>query len=130
MDNKKRLELIKKQAAQSQSAEDLRSREMAEAIRGLSEKDPSVTHRESVEATKHYAAAIEKHLPANPLKAELDGLQSAVVHEKKTLEGALIRLEEAIQKKISETHHVPEEAAVYMLLAKLSAFSRAILYAQ
>ena len=130
MDNKKRLELIKKQAEQSQSAEDLRSREMTEAIHGLSEKDPSVSHRESVETTKHYAAAVEKHLPANALKAELAALKSTVTHEKEALEGTLTRLENAIEKKIAETHHVPEEAAVYILLAKLSAFSRAILYAQ
>jgi hypothetical protein len=130
MDNKKRLDVITQQTTASQSAAHLKSREISEAIHGLSNADPSASHHESLEATKHYAAAIEKHLPTNPLKTELAALKSAVIHETEAAGRALTALEAAIQKKIVETHHVPEEAAVYMLLAKLSAFSRAILFGQ
>jgi hypothetical protein len=129
MDNKKRLEMIKKHAASSKSAKDLNSKELSEAIHGLAHREPGTGHRESIEATQHYAAAIQKHLPASVLKAELTALQSAILSEKASLQSTLTTLEDAIQKKIVESHHLPEEAAAYNLLAKLSAFCRAILFA-
>jgi len=61
MDNKKRLELIKAEAAKSQSAKDLKSKELSEAIHGLTHQDPAL-HQEAVDAAKHYAAAVHKHL--------------------------------------------------------------------
>ena len=127
-DNKKRLELIKKHAAGSKSAHDLKSKEISEAIHGLAHKDPAARH-ELVEATKHYAAAIQKHLPSSVLKGELAALQSAKFHGRIKLfklESTLhFTLEQRDSKEqLAHSIHVPEEAAVYVLLAKLSAFSR------